>query len=125
VLEELVGEIEDEFDQPGAGAAASQFERLGPDEFSVDGKLPLYSLAEHSDVDIDSAEVSTIGGYVTSHLGHLPAAGEQTKIDDYDVTISAVDSRKILRLHFKRAPRETAAADTDEAALEDSSVKTE
>lgn len=106
ILEELVGEIEDEFDAPGAGAAASGFERLGPDEFSVDGKLPLYSLAEHSDVDIDSDEVSTIGGYITSHFGRLPAAGETAHIAGYDVTVSAVDSRKILRLHFRRTNKD-------------------
>ena len=100
VMEELVGEIEDEFDLPGA--TITGFERISPDEFSADGKLPLYSLAGFSDVDLESDEVSTIGGYITSHLGHLPAAGEKTKLEGYDVTITAVDSRKILRLIFKR-----------------------
>ena len=71
-------------------------------EFLVDGKLPLYSLAEHSDVDLDSDEVSTIGGYITSHLGHLPAEGETTSLEGYDITMTAVDSRKILRLRFLR-----------------------
>jgi CBS domain containing-hemolysin-like protein len=102
VLEELVGEIEDEFDAPGVGAAASGFERLNGDEFQVDGKLPLYELSEQSDVDLESDEVSTIGGYVTSHLGHLPAAGETTEIEGYTVTITEVDTRKILRMHFRR-----------------------
>ena len=105
VLEELVGEIEDEFDLPGK--TASGFERIGPDEFAVDGKLPLYSLSELSDVDLDSDEVSTIGGYITSHLGHLPASGEKTSLEGYDVTITSVDSRKILRLHFRRIPVES------------------
>jgi len=123
VLEQLVGEIEDEFDQPGASATASQFERLGPDEFSVDGKLPLYSLAEHSDLDLESDEVSTIGGYVTSHLGHIPAAGETTQIDGYDVTITAVDSRKILRLHFKRTPPPADPGEPGESAIESGSAK--
>ena len=102
VMEELVGEIEDEFDLPGAGPNAKLFERISEDEFSVDGKFPLYLLAEKSDVDLESDEVSTIGGYITSHLGHLPTAGEKTKLEGYDVTITAVDSRKILRLIFKR-----------------------
>lgn len=105
VMEELVGEIEDEFDLPGA--TITGFERINPDEFSVDGKLPLYSLAGFSDVDLESDEVSTIGGYITSHLGHLPASGEKTRIENYEVTITSVDSRKILRLHFRRIPEET------------------
>jgi CBS domain containing-hemolysin-like protein len=123
VMEELVGEIEDEFDQPGAGAAASQFDRLGPDEFTVDGKLPLYSLAEHSDVDLESDEVSTIGGYVTSLLGHLPDEGEKTQIAGYDVTITAVDNRKILRLHFKRTSPEAASDAQEENIVENPSAR--
>lgn len=114
VMEELVGEIEDEFDQPGTGPRIESFERISENEFSVDGRFPLYSLAEKSDVDLDSDEVSTIGGYVTSHLGHLPAAGEKTVIEGYDVTIVEVDSRKILRLQFRKtAP---AGADSQTAA---------
>jgi len=104
VMEELVGEIEDEFDLPNAGPNAKMFERISEDEFTVDGKLPLYLLSEKSDVDLESDEVSTIGGYITSHLGHLPASGETTALEGYEVTITAVDSRKILRLHFKRQP---------------------
>jgi CBS domain containing-hemolysin-like protein len=104
VMEELVGEIEDEFDLPGAGPNAKLFERISEDEFTVDGKFPLYLLAEKSDVDLESDEVSTIGGYVTSHLGHLPSSGERTVLEDYNVIITSVDSRKILRLHFKRQP---------------------
>jgi len=103
VMEELVGEIEDEFDQPGAGPGTKVFDRISEDEFQVDGKLPLYLLAERSDVELESDEVSTIGGYITSHLGHLPTAGETTLLEGYEVTIAAVDSRKILRLRFKRS----------------------
>lgn len=102
VMEELVGEIEDEFDLPGSGPGTKVFDRISEDEFHVDGKLPLYLLAERSDVDLESDEVSTIGGYITSHLGHLPTAGETTTLEGYEITIAAVDSRKILRLHFIR-----------------------
>ena len=112
VMEELVGEIEDEFDLPGA--TVTGFERHGPDEFSTDGKLPLYSLAGFSDVDLESDEVSTIGGYITSHLGHLPASGEKTELEGYEVTITSVDSRKILRLHFRRIVPETPGQPGDE-----------
>lgn len=116
VLEELVGEIEDEFDLPGTGPADNGIERVSPDEFYVDGKFPLYELSGESDVDLESDEVSTIGGYVTSHLGHLPASGEKTQLEGYDVTVTSVDERKILRLHFKRKPAETAHTEEQEAA---------
>ena len=105
VLEELVGEIQDEFDTP---LRENGFDRVSGDEFEVDGKMPLYELAEHSDIELDSEEVSTIGGYITSHVGHLPGVGETAEIEGYDITVTAMDGRRILRLHFKRRSTETA-----------------
>jgi Mg2+/Co2+ transporter CorC len=46
--------------------------------------------------------VSTIGGYVTHLLGHLPKQGEQVKIDNYLVTVSQADSRRVRQLHFRK-----------------------
>ncbi len=107
VLEELVGEIQDEFDTP---LRENGFDRVSADEFEVDGKMPLYELAEHSDIELDSEEVSTIGGYITSEVGHLPGVGEKAEIAGYDVTVTAMDGRRILRLHFKRQTLQTAEA---------------
>lgn len=101
VLEEIVGEIDDEFDSP---AEQNSFERISGDEFLVDGKMALYELSEHSDVELESEEVSTIGGYVTSHMGRLPEPGETTEIEGYEVTVKEMDGRRIVRLHFRRLP---------------------
>jgi Mg2+/Co2+ transporter CorC len=51
---------------------------------------------------LESADVSTIGGYVTHLIGHLPKQGEQVRIEDYTVTISQSDGRRVGQLHFKR-----------------------
>jgi len=54
--------------------------------------------------------VSTVGGYVTHLLGHLPKEGEHTLIDGYQVTITQTDGRRIVQLNFKKtadAARET------------------
>ena len=109
VLEELVGEIQDEFDTP---LRENGFDRVSEEEFAVDGKMPLYELAEHSDLELESEEVSTIGGYITSEVGHLPGVGEMAEIDGYEVTVTAMDGRRILRLHFKRKLSETAQTAT-------------
>ena len=108
VLEELVGEIEDEFDSPVPQNEG--FERLGPDAFNVDGRLPLYTLSEHTDLELDSDEVSTIGGYVTSELGRLPDAGDTLTLEGYEVTVLTVDGRRILRLQFRRRNLESEEA---------------
>jgi CBS domain containing-hemolysin-like protein len=98
VLGELVGEIKDEFDQE----QAREFVRLNDEEFVVQGQLNLYELQELTDLDLKNSDVSTIGGYVVQLLGHLPRQGEQVRIEDYLVTITQTDGRRILQLHFKR-----------------------
>jgi len=97
VLEELVGDIQDEFD-----TEKEWFRKISANEFSVDGALGLYELNEVANLDLESADVSTVGGYVTHLLGHLPKQGEQVKIDDYLVTVSQSDGRRVKQLHFKK-----------------------
>jgi len=53
-------------------------------------------------LDLESPDVSTIGGYVTHLLGHLPKTGEQVNIDGYLVTVSEADNRRVKQLHFKK-----------------------
>ncbi len=97
VLEEIVGDIQDEFDQE-----TSEFRRLNDDEFVVEGMLNLYELTEQAGLHIESDEVTTIGGYVTHLLGRLPKTGEKVDIEDYEVTTTRADSRRVLQLHFRR-----------------------
>jgi CBS domain containing-hemolysin-like protein len=109
VLEELVGDIQDEFD-----TEQEEFRKISANEFSVDGALGLYELNDLAKLDLESPDVSTIGGYVTHLLGHLPKTGEQVQIDGYLVTVSQADSRRVKQLHFKKlsdaaAPTPTSA----------------
>lgn len=97
VLEEIVGDIQDEFDSEKA-----EFRKINETEFSVDGALGLYELRDLAGLELESADVSTIGGYVTHLLGHLPKQGEQVRINDYLVTISQTDGRRVGQLHFRR-----------------------
>jgi CBS domain containing-hemolysin-like protein len=104
VLGELVGEIHDEFDQE----QVKEFVRISEDEFVVQGQLNLYELQELVGLHLENAEVSTIGGYVIQLLGHLPKQGEQVRIEDYLVTISQTDGRRILQLNFRKQPPKSA-----------------
>lgn len=114
VLEEIVGDIQDEFDQE-----VSEFRRISEDSFDVDGTLNLYELAEHAGLEIESDEVSTIGGYVTHLLGHLPKVGEKVRIQDYEVTTLKADARRVQQLRFTLKPR---ADDGEESLHEDDSA---
>lgn len=97
VLEELVGVIQDEFD-----TAADETSHINETEFELDGAHALYELEETLDFDFDNSDVTTIGGYITSELGHLPVAGESVRIGDWMATVKAGDGRRILRVHLKR-----------------------
>jgi CBS domain containing-hemolysin-like protein len=111
VVGELVGEIKDEFDLE----QVKEFVRLNDEEFVVQGQLVLYELKELANLELENAEVSTIGGYVVQLLGHLPKQGEQVQIDGYLVTITQTDGRRILQLHFKKQPPEPTEAEEQSA----------
>src|SRR5438270_3320798 len=77
VLEEIVGDIQDEFDTEKA-----EFRKINENEFTVAGSLGLYELRDLAGLELESADVSTIGGYVTHLLGHLPKQRSRARIGD-------------------------------------------
>ncbi len=97
VLEELVGDIQDEFDKE-----KEEFRELNENEFVIEGAVGLYELQDLAGLTLESADVSTIGGYVTHLLGHLPKEGEQVQIENYRVTVTKTDGRRVEQLHFRK-----------------------
>ncbi len=106
VIEEIVGDIQDEFDQE-----KPEFLRINDNEFEVDGTLNLYELADIAGLEVESDEVSTVGGYITHLLGHLPRVGEHAEIGEYRATVTRVDQRRVLAVRFARAPKTEPAED--------------
>jgi CBS domain containing-hemolysin-like protein len=100
VLEEIVGDIQDEFD-----AEKPELRRVTQDEFSVDGTLGIYELNDMLGLELESDDVSTVGGYVTQLIGHLPRAGEKAQVGEYEVTVTKADGRRVMEVHFKRQPQ--------------------
>ncbi len=111
ILEELVGDIQDEFDTEHA-----EFRKINDHEFVVDGTLGLYELRDLAGLELENSDVSTIGGYVTHLLGHLPKQGEQVRIEEYLITVTQTDGRRIGQLHFEKPPEETDATESDDEA---------
>ena len=97
VLEELVGEIQDEFD-----TAKPEMRKVTQDEFVVEGSLGLYELNDMIGLELESSEVSTVGGYITQLIGHLPGVGEKTRIEDFEATVTKADGRRVVEVNFKR-----------------------
>ncbi len=98
ILEEIVGEIEDEHDTE----AERQFESRANREFWVTGRITLDELSETLGVDIESDEVGTVGGLIMERLGRVPRAGEQLEIAGFRVVVEQVRRRQVLRVYFER-----------------------
>jgi CBS domain containing-hemolysin-like protein len=109
VLEEIVGEIGDEYDEAMGPAVVETARGV----FQVDGRAPLDRLAEALGVPLEHQEVSTAGGFVYAALGHVPTPGETVEIAGCRVTVEKVAKRSIERLRFERlAPPEPVGNDT-------------
>lgn len=99
VMEEIVGDIKDEFDE----AEKAEFDLIKDhEEFTTAGTFNLYELEDLVSITLQNEEVTTIGGYVTQKLGHLPKIGETVEIEGFLVTVTKADNRRIIQLHFKR-----------------------
>jgi CBS domain containing-hemolysin-like protein len=97
ILEELVGEIEDEFD-----AEAEQHIRRDGDAAVVDGSTPIRLLAQELDIEIPDPHEATIGGHILELLGRMPDVGEVIELDGYRAEVESVSDARITGLRFKR-----------------------
>lgn len=114
VMEELVGDIQDEFDNEH-----SPFIRINDDEFVVEGSMTLNDLEGYvEDLYLESGEVTTVGGYITQQLERFPETGETLKILGYEAKVTSTDGRRVGQVHFRKL-----AENSDEA--ESSEVETE
>ena len=99
ILEELVGEIVDEFDSADEG---EPFRTVVEGSTDVSAKVHLDDIKEHLGIDIPSdGQVDTLGGFVFSSLGRIPVTGEQFQIGKVQFTVLESDKRRVVRLRLK------------------------
>ncbi len=98
VLEEIVGEIRDEYD----ATEQPEIVELAPGSYLVDGRTTLDALSEALGTAFSHEEVSTAGGLAYSALGRVPIAGERLDLNGWRVTVDQVVRRSIRRLRFER-----------------------
>lgn len=89
VLEEIVGEISDEFD-----VAAPDIENLGDGEYRVSSRLHIDDLAELLEIEIEEEGVDTVAGLLAKRLGIVPISGAQVDIGDYLLTAESASGRR-------------------------------
>ncbi|MEP7380988.1 MAG: hemolysin family protein [Gemmatimonadota bacterium] len=102
VLEEIVGDIRDEYDEEEAPV-----EREGTDRYWVSARLTLDELSEILGVDLHHDQVSTLGGLVYEILGRVPQNGEQLTLAGFRLVVERVVRRRVQRIYLERlAPAE-------------------
>lgn len=102
ILEELVGEIRDEFD-----VEPLMVQRVSEQEFVVDGTMPLHDFARMFDVEPDTKDVVTLSGYVVHRMGRVPEIGANLQLGPWHAIVEAVHRNKVKQLRIKKHPSNT------------------
>jgi putative hemolysin len=92
-VEELVGEIEDEFELPDATVT-----RLGDHSVEVAGTMTIDDLNEELGTDLPQGGARTVAGLVFDRLGRRPAAGDEVRVDGTALRVAEVDGVRITRV---------------------------
>lgn len=101
ILEEIVGEIQDEYD-----TEAPLVEQVGPGEAIVDGRLSVDDVADIFDTRFAEGEFDTIGGFVQRQLGRIPNEGESVRSAGLLFEVLSVQHRRIRKLRVVRVAEE-------------------
>lgn len=94
VLEEIVGEIEDETDVD----EGRYIRRISNTDFFVQAQTPIEDFNEYFNSNLSEEEFDTIGGLVVNALGHLPARSETASFDGFEFKVVNADQRKLISL---------------------------
>jgi CBS domain containing-hemolysin-like protein len=93
LLEEIVGEIEDEYD-----IGEEQIVRVSEDEALVDGRVAIHDINELFHTSVDAADFDTVGGCVFHLLGRMPAVGDEAETDGLKLRVLSVEGHRVKRL---------------------------
>jgi CBS domain containing-hemolysin-like protein len=99
VLEEIVGEIQDEFEQEEPEVVP-----LDSDTFLVQGKASLSDLREDLKLELPPNGADTIGGYVLDALGTIPQPGAKVQADGFEIEVVSMEGQRVRQLRLHRLP---------------------
>ena len=98
LLEEIVGEIRDEYD-----VETEPIVDEGDGRFTFNGKVDIDEVGQRLGVHIEREGFETVGGYLLTHLGRVPAVGEQFDVDGLHIEVLEVERRRIHKVRLMRA----------------------
>ena len=111
LLEEIVGEIQDEYD-----VEEPMVVRISDDEARIDGRADVDELRELFDIELDledEEEYDTVGGLIYHRVGGVPSPGDTVQIDGLTLTVETTDGRRVGKVLVVRQPRGDRPDDED------------
>lgn len=112
MLEEIVGEIRDEYDED----EEDEIVQIGKDEYLVNGSLKLTDLNDHLGLDLESEDYDSIGGLVIGLLDHLPAEGETVTYHHLKLTVEHVEKNRTDKIRIFILPVDEEHAGAENAS---------
>ena len=97
LLEEIVGEIRDEYDVESETVVEED-----DGTFVFSGKVSVDEVKDRLGIEIEREGFETVGGYLLSHLGRMPYVGERFQVDGLDVEVLEVERRRIAKVRLRR-----------------------
>jgi CBS domain containing-hemolysin-like protein len=101
IIEEIVGEIRDEFDEEEPA-----IRKLPDGSYSIDGRIPIGVVNEALGSEFESEDFDTIGGLVLGHLGRAPEVGDEVRLDGYLLRVDEVEGPRIAQVVARELPEE-------------------
>ncbi len=102
LLEEIVGEIRDEYDED----EDEVFKTISDTEYEVDGQIKLGDLNDLLDSSLSSEDYDSLGGYIMENLDRLPEQGDMFTAEGFQFSVISLDKNRIERVHIIRLPEE-------------------
>ncbi|WP_347062283.1 hemolysin family protein [Hungatella hathewayi] len=96
LLEEIVGEIRDEYDED----EEQELVKVGPGEYVVEGSMKLDDLNDQLELELESEDYDSIGGLIIGQLDRLPEEGESVVCDGIRLVVDRLDKNRIDRVHM-------------------------
>jgi len=103
VIEQIVGKIEDEFDEDDS---ADNIFPVSAERWRIKATTEIAAINEYFGTDFSDEEADTIGGYIQHILGKMPEIGETAALGDWQATVSKANQRQLISLHLRHRPAE-------------------
>jgi putative hemolysin len=109
LIEEIVGEIEDE-DEPEPNLAEQEVSEVGEGEYLVRGDVEVGKIERLFDVELAADDFSTVAGLIINQLGHLPEVGQKLLFNGLEFEVAEADERRISKVLLRRVAEEGSPA---------------